>query len=70
MSMTPTYTLSDVMQNILTAIQDILGEVAKTIAENASTIATVIVVGGLATMMVKYGSKIFRGVSGFFKGLF
>ena len=70
MAMTPTYTLADVMQNILTAIQDILGEVAKTIAENASTVATVIVVGGLATMMVKYGSKIFRGVSGFFRGLF
>ena len=70
MSMTPTYTLTDVMQNILTAIQDILGEVAKTIAENAASIATIIVVGGLATMMVRYGSKIFRGVSGFFRGLF
>lgn len=70
MSLTPTYSLADVMQNILTAIQDILGEVAKVIAENAATVATVIVVGGLATVMVKYGSRIFRGVSGFFKGLF
>ena len=70
MSLTPTYTLTDVMTNILVAIQDILGEVAKTIAENAESIATIMVVGGLATMMVKYGSKIFRGVSGFFRGIF
>jgi len=69
MSLTPTYTLADVMQNILTAIQDILGEVAKVIAENAATVATVIVVGGMATMLVKYGSKIFRSVSGLFRGL-
>jgi len=67
---TPTYTLADIMTNILTAIQDVLGEVAKTIAENASVIASVIVLGGLAYVMVRYGSRIFRGVSGFFRGLF
>ena len=70
MSLTPTYTLADVMTNILTAIQDILGEVAKVIAENAPTIATVLVIGGLAYVMVRYGSRVFRGVSGFFRGLF
>lgn len=67
---TPTYTLADVMTNILTAIQDILGSIASTIAENAGTIATVMVVGGLAMVMVRYGSRIFRGFSGFFRGLF
>jgi len=67
---TPTYTLADIMTNILSAIQDILGEVAKVIAENASVIASVLVLGGLAYTMVRYGSRIFRGVAGFFRGLF
>ena len=67
---TPTYTLADVMQNILTAIQDTLGEIAKVLAENASVVATVLVLGGLSYAMVRYGSRIFRGLTGFFRGLF
>jgi len=67
---TPTYTLADIMTNILNAIQDILGNVASVLAENASTIASVLVLGGLAFMMVRYGSRIFRGIAGFFRGLF
>ncbi|RLB79939.1 MAG: hypothetical protein DRH17_12860 [Deltaproteobacteria bacterium] len=67
---TPTYSLADIFQNILTAIQNILGEVAKVIAENAGVIASVLVVGGLAAMMVRYGDRIIRGIAGFFRGLF
>jgi len=65
---TPTYTLADIMSNILAAIQDILGEMAKVIAENASVIATLVVLGGLSYSMVRYGSRIFRGVASFFRG--
>lgn len=67
---TPQYTLADVMTNILTAIQDIIGSIASTLAENAGVVASVLVIGGLAMMMVRYGSRIFRGFSGFFRGLF
>lgn len=67
---TPTYTLADVMSNILVAIQDILGSVAATIAENASVVATVLVLGALSMVMVRYGGRIFRGISGFFRGMF
>jgi len=67
---TPAYTIGEVLNYILTAIQDILGEVAKTIAENASVIATVVVLGGLGMLLWRYGSRIFRGIAGWFRGLF
>ncbi|MEM1562951.1 MAG: hypothetical protein QXV75_08220 [Candidatus Bathyarchaeia archaeon] len=70
MSVTPSYTLADIMQNILTAIQNILGEVAKVIAENAAVVATVLVIGGVALLLWRYGSRIFRGITGLFRGLF
>jgi len=64
------YTLAEVLNNILTAIQDILYYVSSAIAENASVIATVVVVGGLAFLMMRYGSRIFRGVTGWLRGIF
>lgn len=67
---TPTYTIGEIMSNILAAIQDILGEVARVIAENASVIATVMVIGGLAVMLWRYGRRIFGGISAWFRGLF
>jgi hypothetical protein len=70
MSITPTYSLADIMQNILTAIQNILGEVAKVIAENAGIIATVVVIGGVAFLLWRYGSRIFSGITGMFRRIF
>jgi len=67
MSATPTYTLADIMNNILVAIQNILGEVASVLAENASIIATVVVVGGVAALLWRYGSNIMRGVTRIFR---
>jgi len=60
-------TLSDVLNNILNAIVNVLNAVATTIASNASLVATLIVVGGLAVVVMKYGSKIFRNLSGLFR---
>ena len=70
MSATPTYTIADIMNNILVAIQNILGEVASVIAENASIIATVVVIGGLAVLLWRYGGRIFSGITGLFRKLF
>jgi len=67
---TPVYTMADVMTSLLTAIQDILGEVMTVIAQNAPTIATVLVIGGLAFLLVRYGTRIFRGIVGFFRAMF
>jgi len=67
---TPAYTIADIINNILVAIQDILGEVASVLAQNASNIATVLVIGGLAYMLMRYGSRVFRGVTGWFRGFF
>jgi hypothetical protein len=70
MSITPSYTLADIMTNILTAIQNIIGEVAKVLAENAGVIATVVIIGGVAMLLWRYGSRIFSGVSGMFRRFF
>jgi len=64
------YTLVEVLNSILTAIQDILYYVSSAIAENASVIATVVVVGGLAFLMMRYGSRIFSAVTGWLRGIF
>jgi len=64
---TPAFTLASVMTNILTALQDILGNVAQVLAQNAQVIATVIVLGGLTYVLVRYGRRIFSGISGFFR---
>jgi predicted PurR-regulated permease PerM len=63
-------TLADVLTNILNAITTILGEIASTIAANAGVVATVVVVGALAFMVMRYGSRILRGAMGWFRGLF
>lgn len=64
------YTLNDILNSILTAIQEILGNIASTIADNAGVIATLVVLGGLTLAVVRYGSRIFgsftRMVHGFF----
>lgn len=65
-----TYTLNDILNSILTAVQDILGNVASAISDNAETIATILVLGGLTLVMVRYGSRIFRSITGFIGGLF
>jgi len=64
------YTLSDVLDKVLAAIQDTLYYIADAIATNASTIATVVVVGSLAFVMARYGSRIFRGILGWVRGIF
>jgi len=67
---TPTYSLTDILTNMLNAIQDILGNIAKVVAENASVIATVVVLGGLTYFLATYGTRLFRGIFGWFRGLF
>lgn len=64
------YTLNDILNSILTAIQDILGNIASTIADNASVIATLVVLGGLTFAVVRYGSRIFGTFSRMVAGLF
>ncbi|MBS7270393.1 MAG: hypothetical protein KIH10_16350 [Candidatus Freyarchaeota archaeon] len=64
------YTLAEVLTNILTALQDILYYVSTAIADNASVIATVVVIGAIAFLVMRYGSRIFRGVTGWLRGLF
>lgn len=62
--------LTDVLNNVLTALQTILYQITKAIADNAQVIATVIVIGGLAYMVARYGSRILRGALGLFRVFF
>jgi len=64
------YTLAEVLNSILSAIQDILYYVAKGIADNASVIATVVVIGALAFLVMRYGTRIFSGITGWLRGFF
>jgi len=68
--MTTPFSLADVLGQILNTLQTIIYQVAAAVAENASIIATVVVLGGLTYMVCRYGSRIFRGVSGWLRTLF
>jgi len=68
--MTTPFSLADVLGQILNTLQTIIYQVAAAVAENASIIATVVVLGGLTYMVFRYGSRIFRGVSGWLRTLF
>jgi len=67
MSETTGHTLGDIMKSILTAIQETLYYIADAIASNAQVIATVIVIGGLAYALLRYGTRMFRGISGWLR---
>jgi hypothetical protein len=62
--------LGDTIAQILGAIQTILYEVASGIAANAATLAEIVVLGGMAFIVMKYGTRLFRGVTSWFSGLF
>jgi hypothetical protein len=62
--------LSDVMTNIISSISGVIGAIATAIAANAGVIGTIIVVGAVAVTVMAFGQKIFKGLSGWFKGLF
>lgn len=60
--------LTDVLNQVLTGIQTILYDIASAIASNAQVIATVVVVGAIAFMVLRFGTRIFRGVTGWLRG--
>jgi len=62
--------LADIMTAVLNTIQTVLYEIASAVAENAGVIASVVVLGAITYMVVRYGTRMFRGVVGFFRGLF
>jgi len=64
------YTLTDVMNSLLTAVQEILGNIAQAIVDNAAVIAQIIVIGGLVFGVVRFGSSVVRRITGFARGLF
>ncbi len=64
-----TYTLQDILNSIMTAVQDILGYVANAIADNAEVIASMVVLGALTLGIVRYGGTIFSRLTGFLGGL-
>lgn len=62
--------LSGVITNILNAIVTIISEFAQALANNASVIATLVFAGVMVGVLYRYGSRIFRSITGWFRGLF
>lgn len=62
--------LGTILTDILNAVQSVIGAVASAIASNAGTIGTVIVLGALTYLVVRYGARVFRNVTGWLSGLF
>jgi len=59
-----TYTLNDVLNAFLTGVQDVLGNIAQAIADNAGIIGSFIVLGMLTYAIARYGGRIVRAVTG------
>ena len=59
-----TYTLGDVLNAFLTGVQDVLGNIAQAIADNAGVIGTFVVLGLLTFAIARYGGRIIRAVTG------
>jgi len=68
MSATPS--LSDVLNSIMNTIVNVLQNVVGVISQNAATIATLLVIGGLVFLTVRYGRRIFSGITDLLRGLF
>lgn len=64
------YSVSDILNTMLGAIEDILGNVASVIAANAGVIAEVVVIGGLVYGLVRFGNRLLRPVFNWVTGLF
>lgn len=67
---TPAFTVGDILNAILGALQDVIGYIATAIAENAQVIAQVIVLGSLVAAVGMVGYRAFRRFSGWLRGLF
>jgi hypothetical protein len=61
--------LADILTQVLNAIQTILYEVASAIADNASVIASVAVLGFIGFAVMRFGSRMFRGLSTWLRGI-
>lgn len=61
--------LADILTQVLGAIQTILYEVATAIADNASVIASVAVLGFIGLAVMRFGSRMFRGLTTWLRGV-
>jgi hypothetical protein len=62
--------LADILSSVLNAVQTIMYQIASVIADNATVIANVLVLGGLAVGVYTVGRRLVRMISGWFRGLF
>jgi len=67
---TSTPSLGDVANAILNALASVLQAVVNFVSQNASVIATVVFMGGLIYLLLRYGRSIFSGIFDWLKGIF
>ena len=66
----PTVDLGTALTDTLDAIIKIIDNIAQTISANASTIATVLVVGAVAYGVYKVGQRVLGNVGNWFRNFF
>lgn len=62
--------IGDILNSILSAVQGVIGAVATAIADNASTIGTVLILGALIVAVMSIGRKSLGGITSWFRGMF
>ncbi len=67
---TPTVDLGALINTVVNTLVTIFQTIINVIAENASAIATLIVVGGIAYLVYRYGRRYLSGLIEWFRGLF
>jgi len=60
--------LGDILNSILEGIKATINAIATAIQNNAETIGEIVVVAGLTYAVWRFGSRIFGGLRGWFRG--
>ena len=67
---TPVIDLGSLINNVVNTLINIFQTIVNVISENANAIATLIVVGGIAYLVYRYGRRYLTGLMEWFRGLF
>jgi len=67
---TPTYTLADIIQGGINFFVNMFGEIMTVLQENVSAIATLVVLGGIAFAIWRWGRRLFSQLSGMLRAIF
>jgi hypothetical protein len=65
-----TFDWGTMLGDMLDAIGDVITSFITSLSDNADTIAEILIVGVIAGAAIKFGNRIFTGITGAIKGIF